>query len=102
MKKSMPAKAAICGERWVLLSKLILFDEDSLRRALSEFVDHFHSERNHQGKSNVLLSPLMLQHAVCTIGRCWAENTSAVYSSATAAPNEFFDHSEKAWLSNRC
>jgi hypothetical protein len=31
--------------------------ERSLRRALSNYVDHFHAERNHQGKGNVLLSP---------------------------------------------
>src|SRR5260370_35165574 len=51
------------AERWVLsvkqecLSKMILFGEGSLRRALSEFVDHFHTERNHQGTSNGLLFP---------------------------------------------
>ena len=51
------------AERWVrsvkeeCLSKLILFGEVSLRRALTEFIDHFHSERNHQGKGNVLLFP---------------------------------------------
>jgi hypothetical protein len=39
------------------LSKLILFGEASLRRALTEFIDHFHGERNHQGKGNVLLFP---------------------------------------------
>jgi hypothetical protein len=39
------------------LSKLILFGEASLRRALAEFIDHFHGERNHQGKGNVLLFP---------------------------------------------
>jgi transposase InsO family protein len=49
------------AERWVrsvkqeCLSKLILFGEASLRRALGEFVEHFHAERNHQGKGNVLL-----------------------------------------------
>ena len=37
------------------LSKLIDFGERSLRRALSEYVAHYHAERNHQGKSNVLL-----------------------------------------------
>ena len=31
--------------------------EASLRRALTEFTDHFHCERNHQGKGNVLLFP---------------------------------------------
>jgi putative transposase len=39
------------------LSKVILFGERSLRRALSEYVEHYHTERNHQGKQNVLLFP---------------------------------------------
>jgi putative transposase len=44
------------AERWVrsvkeeCLCKVILFGERSLRRALSDYVDHFHAERNHQGK----------------------------------------------------
>jgi putative transposase len=52
------------AERWVrsvkqeCLSKLILFGESSLRRALVEFQAHYHEERNHQGKGNVLLFPL--------------------------------------------
>jgi hypothetical protein len=37
------------------LCKVILLGERSLRRALSEYVEHFHAERNHQGKRNVLL-----------------------------------------------
>jgi hypothetical protein len=51
------------SERWVrsvkeeCLSKVILFGERSLRRAMSEYVEHFHAERNHQGKGNVLLFP---------------------------------------------
>lgn len=51
------------AERWVrsvkqeCLSKLILFGENSLQWGLSEFIVHFHSERNHQGKGNVLLFP---------------------------------------------
>jgi hypothetical protein len=51
------------AERWVrsvkeeCLSKVILFGERSLRRALSEYLDHYHTERNHQGKDNVLLFP---------------------------------------------
>jgi putative transposase len=51
------------AERWVrsvreeCLSKVILSGECSLRRALNEFVEHYHSERNHQGKGNVLLFP---------------------------------------------
>lgn len=51
------------AERWVrsvkqeCLSKLILFGEASLRRALNEYIVHFHRERNHQGKGNILLFP---------------------------------------------
>ena len=52
------------AERWVKsvkeesLSKLILFGEASLKRVLREYVTHFHQERNHQGKGNVLPFPL--------------------------------------------
>jgi len=51
------------AERWVrsvkeeCLSRLILFGETSLRHALMQYVAHFHRERNHQGKGNVLLFP---------------------------------------------
>ena len=51
------------SERWVrsakeeCLSKLILFGERSLRRAIREYVAHYHAARNHQGMSNVLLLP---------------------------------------------
>ena len=52
------------AERWVrsvkqeCLSKLILFGERPLRRALQQYVAHYHEERNHQGKQNRLLFPL--------------------------------------------
>jgi Integrase core domain len=51
------------AERWVrsvkeeCLCKVILFGERSLRQALSEYDEHYHAERNHQGKGNVLLFP---------------------------------------------
>ena len=51
------------AERWVrsikseCLAKLILFGEASLRRATTEFANHYHYERNHQGKANLLLFP---------------------------------------------
>src|SRR5207247_3810129 len=38
---------------WPMRSKTI-FGERSLRRALSEYVEHFHAERNHQGRSSIL------------------------------------------------
>jgi putative transposase len=39
------------------LDRLILFGEASLRRAIRDFVLHYHEERNHQGKGNQLLFP---------------------------------------------
>jgi putative transposase len=48
------------AERWVrsvkseCLSKLILFGESSLRRAITRFLEHYHHERNHHGKANLL------------------------------------------------
>jgi putative transposase len=51
------------AERWVrsvkeeCLSRLILFGETSLHHALTQYVEHFHRERNHQGKDNLLLFP---------------------------------------------
>jgi hypothetical protein len=54
------------------LSKLILFGEASLQRALNEFIDHFHGERNHQGKANRLLFPATAPEATGSRGsvRC--------------------------------
>ena len=51
------------AERWVrsvkeeCLSRLILFGENSLRRALTQYIEHYHCERNHQGKANRILFP---------------------------------------------
>jgi transposase InsO family protein len=51
------------AERWIrsvkaeALSRMILFGEASLRHVLNEYMDHYHQERNHQGKGNVLLFP---------------------------------------------
>ena len=39
------------------LSRMIFFGEAMLRRALTEFVSHYHAERNHQGVGNRLLLP---------------------------------------------
>ena len=39
------------------LSKIILFGERSLRRAIAEYVEHYHQERNHQGRGNGLILP---------------------------------------------
>jgi transposase InsO family protein len=39
------------------LSQFILFGEKSLRHVLSEYLAHYHAERPHQGKGNVILFP---------------------------------------------
>jgi hypothetical protein len=55
------------AERWVrsvkeeCLSRLILFGESSLRRALQQYIVHYHEERNHQGKDNRILFPSRLE-----------------------------------------
>jgi hypothetical protein len=38
------------------LNKLVLLGEQHLRRAVREFVDHYHLERNRQGLDNRLLT----------------------------------------------
>jgi hypothetical protein len=37
------------------LERMILFGEGSLRKAIHEFVEHYHHERNHQGLGNRLI-----------------------------------------------
>src|SRR5262249_28971425 len=43
------------------LDRMILVGEASLRRAVREFADHYHHERNHQGLGNRLIVPLAEQ-----------------------------------------
>ena len=38
-------------------SELQPFGEESLRTAIHNFVAHYHTERNHQGLANRLISP---------------------------------------------
>ena len=63
---SLPARSPnlnAYAERWVrsvkneALARMILFGEGSLRHMLNEYMEHYHQERNHQGKGNVLLFP---------------------------------------------
>lgn len=39
------------------LNRLIFFGEGSLRRAVGDFMKHYHEERNHQGLGNQLIRP---------------------------------------------
>jgi len=40
------------------LDRMIFFGEDSLRRAVREYVAHYPAERNHQGVGNAIIAPL--------------------------------------------
>ena len=71
-----PARAPNCNafaERFVrtikdeCLDRMIFFGEDSLRRAIQQFTEHYHTERNHQGVGNELLEPAPAPHRV--VGR---------------------------------
>ena len=50
-------------ERWFRslksesLNRMIFFDKRSLERAVAEYVEHYHRERNHQGQNNGLIGP---------------------------------------------
>jgi transposase InsO family protein len=48
------------------LERMIFFSEDALRRAVHEFVMHYHLERNHQGLGNQLIVPMAM--SVGTVG----------------------------------
>ena len=45
------------------LGRMIFIGQVSLRRAINEFVMHYHSERNHQGLANRLIRPQSQQAA---------------------------------------
>jgi len=52
------------------LNQMIFFSEESLRRAIDEFVEHYHHERNHQGLGNRQIAPLtevgsLVGHVAC-------------------------------------
>ena len=40
------------------LEQMIFFGEDALRKAVVDFMAHYHSERNHQGLENRLIVPI--------------------------------------------
>jgi len=48
----------VLSARTECLRRVIPLGEKHLRTILSEFLAHYHSERNHQGLDNELLTPL--------------------------------------------
>lgn len=92
------------AERWVrsvkeeCLSRLILFGERSLKRALHHYEMHYHQERNHQGKDNLLLFPSPLQPLRRKQGEAAMSRTFGRLAQVLRAQgrvkcrDEFFDH----------
>jgi transposase InsO family protein len=52
------------------LDRLILFGEAGLRKAVQNFIVHYHAERNHQGKGNQLLFPRAAEFPQQGMVRC--------------------------------
>lgn len=73
---------------------LILFGERRLRRALDEFMAHYHRERNHQGLGNALIGrgprPLVRTHVRCGSGWAGYSATTTARLEATMSPRN--DH----------
>ena len=40
---------------------MIFVGQESLRRAVTEYMEHYHSERNHQGLDNRLIIPRTME-----------------------------------------
>jgi transposase InsO family protein len=59
----MAPNANAFAERWVrsikseCLDRMIFFGVNSLRRAIAQYVEHYHAERNHQGLENTIIQP---------------------------------------------
>jgi putative transposase len=52
------------------LDRMILFGESSLRKAIHQFVEHYHRERNHQGLGNrLIIAPQAVVHIQGAIRR---------------------------------
>ena len=57
------------------LNRMIFFGEESLRKAIQNFVAHYHSERSHQGLRNQLISPEAATSEArerSSVGSAWA------------------------------
>ena len=77
------------------LSKLILFGDASLREALTQFQERYHTERNQEGKGNVLLFPDVAELPKSRDHQSSAASASAVFSRVlpSSGPHEFLSSS---------
>jgi hypothetical protein len=73
------------------VSRLILFGEASLRRALSAFIDHYYQEGTTKARTTLCSSlPLLRLSPVGDLAST-VESASAAYFGITLAPHEYFD-----------
>src|SRR6516164_664683 len=63
------------GERGMPVT-VVFFGEHSLRRALTEYIDYFDRERNHQGKGNKLQFPAPRTGRTLPPGNCAMQRTT--------------------------
>ncbi|MBV8832936.1 MAG: transposase [Acidobacteriaceae bacterium] len=90
------------AERWVrsikteCLSKLILFGEASLRRAVTQFIEHYHLERPHQGKGNQLLFPSLVRSTSQHAGRIRCHERLGGLLKFYQVLHEYFDPTPKS------
>ena len=49
---------------------MILFGPGSLYRAVTEYAEHYHRERNHQGLGNELIRPAGTPHSTTGPAQC--------------------------------
>ena len=79
------------AERFVLsirrecLDRFVPLSERHLRTAVTEYVVHYHTERNHQGLGNELLTPLPAS-ARMTLAPSCRESDLGAFSTTTAVP----------------
>src|SRR5437870_8998964 len=82
---------------------MILFGEESLRTAMHNFVAHYHTERNHQGLANRLISPAagLLGNAGVVQRRPGIHRSRAAPSAATFISPVFASSTTRARFSVR-
>ena len=89
----MTADSNAYAERFVrsikdeCLNRMIFIGQASLRRAVAEYTNHYHRERNHQGLENRLI------HASAVV----AANDGAIYCHARLGGTLNFYYRQAAW-----
>ena len=55
--KYLQEEVEVLREQLECLDRMTLVGEESLRRAVAQFCEHYHRERNHQGLENRIIRP---------------------------------------------